>query len=101
MFPSAVNQLTTILPTASKTSSDGAGRKEGGHEQMLGQATAVLVSLSTLVTLEVAGVGFLAILYEMLSFASPSRTRLFECGLLVVIHFFIVLVVVNCTLVAV
>jgi hypothetical protein len=71
MLPPAFKMLTNILSTARDANlSDrihdeaqmGRAGKEGGHKQMLGQAAAVLVSLSTLVTLEVSAAGLLAIL---------------------------------------
>jgi hypothetical protein len=67
---------------------------------MLGQAAAVLVSLSTLLALEVASVRFLAILYEVLALARSPGTGLLESNLLITIHVFIILVV-NGTLVLV
>lgn len=80
-------------------SPDGARGKEGGHEQMLGQAAAVLVSLSTLVALEVTTIGLLAILHEMLTFAGSSHTRLLKASLLFVIHIIIIILfIINCTL---
>jgi hypothetical protein len=56
---------------------------------MLGQATAVLVSLSTLVTLQItSAAGFLAVLYQVLTFASTSHTRLIELGFVILVHIF-------------
>ncbi len=72
--------------------------KEGGHEQMLSQAAAVLVSLSTLVTLEITGVGLLAVFNEMLSFAGSANTRFFEDILVVFVIHIIILIIFDCTL---
>jgi hypothetical protein len=74
--------------------------KEGGHEQMLGQATAVLVSLSTLVALEITCIGLLAVFHKMLTLTSPSHAGLFEIILFVVFHV-IILIVFNCTFAAI
>ena len=72
--------------------------KEDGHEQMLGQAAAVLVSLSTLLALEV--IGLLAILCEVLAFTCSAHTSQFRVFLLIVVHL-IKLVVLNCALTAI
>jgi hypothetical protein len=73
------------------------GKEDWGHEQMLRQATAMLVSLSALVTLEISGRSLLAIFREMLSFAGPTNTGLFKLILIIVVHLF-VLIVINCAL---
>jgi hypothetical protein len=47
-----------------------------GHEQMLGQATAVLVALPTLLAPKLAGGAFLISLDQELTLAGPARTGL-------------------------
>ena len=60
---------------------------------MLGQATAVLVSLSTLLTSEVAGMGLLAITFhQLLTLTRPSYTGLVEASVLLVIHFIVLII---------
>lgn len=62
---------------------------------MLGQAAAVLVSLSALLTPEIIGISLLAFtLDELLTFARSSRTCFANGYVFIVIHF-IVLVVFN------
>jgi hypothetical protein len=59
---------------------------------MLGQATAMFVSLSTLIALQIIAINLLAIFHEVLSFASSSHTRLLEISFFVVIHFIILVI---------
>jgi hypothetical protein len=63
---------------------------------MLGQAAAVLVSLSTLVTLEITPSALLSVLHQVLALTGSSHSRLFKI-LLILINI-IVLIVVNGTL---
>lgn len=51
-------------------------RKGKGNEQMLGQATAVLVSLSARLALELDAVELPALLYERLTIAGAPNTSL-------------------------
>lgn len=60
---------------------------------MLGQAAAVLVALSTLLALEVAPVGLLAILGGRVAFARSPRTGLLGLVLLLLVHVFELIVV--------
>lgn len=64
-----------------------------GHQQMLGQATAVLVSLSTLFTLEISAAGLLAIFHQVLAFASAPHAFLFELIVLILAHVLILVIV--------
>ena len=81
------NRPDTRIVDSSHCPKSGHVGKEGGHEQMLGQAAAVLVSLSTLVTLQItAAAGLLAVLYQMLAFTRTSHTRLVEFRVFVFIH---------------
>lgn len=64
---------------------------------MLGQAAAMLVALSTFVTLEITTCRLLAILDQVLSLTCSSDSVLVELGLLVFVHL-VILVVVNRTL---
>lgn len=50
--------------------------KRKGNEQMLGQATAVLVSLSARLALELDAVELSALFYERLSIAGATNTSL-------------------------
>lgn len=70
MFPSNQELTNPCEPQEAR-------RKGGGHEQMLGQAAAVLVSLSTLVAFKVTA-GFLITAYDVLPFTGSPITRLLE-----------------------
>jgi hypothetical protein len=73
--------------------------KEVGHEQMLGQAAAVLVSLSTLLTSEVIGIGLLPITFDqLLTLASSPHARLVKASIFF-IHL-IILVILDSTLIS-
>jgi hypothetical protein len=79
-----------------KGKGDGSG-KEGGHEQVLSQATAVLVSLSTLITPEIIRMGLLAIAFtQRLTFASSSHAGLVEARGFLIVQV-VILVVLDCT----
>lgn len=68
--------------------------------EVLGQAAAVLIALSTFVTFEVTGIGLLAVFHEMLSFAGSAVPRLLEPFLVFLVHI-LVLIVFNRALAAI
>lgn len=60
---------------------------------MFGQAAAVLITLSTLLTPKIIWISLLAVaLDEVLAFASPSHTRLAEANIFFIIHLIVLII---------
>lgn len=58
---------------------------------MLGQAAAVLISLSTLITLEITTIALLPILDKMLTLAGASGTSLAEIFGVLILHIIVLI----------